>query len=689
MKRSLLFTCLGVCFSVTAACAATQPELRELPVFASSNHVLDIQVIATARPIHLGEVATEGWVYTVCYRKDALGDACPDNPRTSSEYGGMWLKLQQGDHLKIHFLNQLPPAPPDADHLNDPMGAMLAANPTNLHTHGLIVEPRRATAADPTFGDYVYVLAYPPGKKPGMTTPGLETTERAIDYDIYIPQDHPSGAYWIHPHVHGLALNQLSYGLAGVITVGSPEDYLAGPGVPAGLAPGVTVRNMLLKDIEVRADGTVLSQEDPGFCNPTEAGESSPRDGACPGQSGPPGAAGPSYAGGNWFFTINGQVYPTIHVSPQGEIWRIWSASGSRTYQLQLQDPATGKSLPFQVLAVDGITLDWNSDPAATARATGGKVRPVTCPAHLAGTRAVCANSLHMMPSARAEIWIPPAAASRSAVLVTDHYSTGPAGDDWPYVQLAAVEFPAQPAGKSGALTVRPVVPALLAKTGILGSKVKIDGGPAGELALDSASQTAAKLAPASQAQLLEHLLSLSAPANIQSAPCESLPPGHRRRIFFGLPASNPDGFGLGYEEADAKGRPVPGTFRDIAPFDPAMIDVCLPLAAGNATATEVWELVNVSGEDHNFHIHQTKFRVLGDKPTDAPPDALMDNVPLPHGSDPCDGSIATWRSGSCKVAPVLVSIPFSEVGDFVYHCHILEHEDGGMMAHIRVVPAK
>jgi FtsP/CotA-like multicopper oxidase with cupredoxin domain len=33
------------------------------------------------------------------------------------------------------------------------------------------------------------------------------------------------------------------------------------------------------------------------------------------------------------------------------------------------------------------------------------------------------------------------------------------------------------------------------------------------------------------------------------------------------------------------------------------------------------------------------------------------------------------------------VNIPFSEVGDFVYHGHVLEHEDGGMMAHIRVVP--
>jgi FtsP/CotA-like multicopper oxidase with cupredoxin domain len=29
------------------------------------------------------------------------------------------------------------------------------------------------------------------------------------------------------------------------------------------------------------------------------------------------------------------------------------------------------------------------------------------------------------------------------------------------------------------------------------------------------------------------------------------------------------------------------------------------------------------------------------------------------------------------------------DIGDFVYHCHILEHEDGGMMAIVRVLPAK
>ena len=132
---------------------------------------------------------------------------------------------------------------------------------------------------------------------------------------------------------------------------------------------------------------------------------------------------------------------------------------------------------------------------------------------------------------------------------------------------------------------------------------------------------------------------------------------------------------------------PVPGTFRDIAAFDPSSISVCLPLGPGNKPVTEEWELVNVSGEAHNFHIHQAKFYVL---PQNAPPgDAgkLMDNVSLPNGGATCDGTVATWRSGRCKVASVVVRIPFSEPGDFMYHCHIGEHQDSGMMARIRVIP--
>jgi hypothetical protein len=36
----------------------------------------------------------------------------------------------------------------------------LFRNPTNLHTHGLIVPARAATPGDPTFGDYVFVQVY-------------------------------------------------------------------------------------------------------------------------------------------------------------------------------------------------------------------------------------------------------------------------------------------------------------------------------------------------------------------------------------------------------------------------------------------------------------------------------------------------------------------------------------------------
>ena len=34
---------------------------------------------------------------------------------------------------------------------------------------------------------------------------------------------------------------------------------------------------------------------------------------------------------------------------------------------------------------------------------------------------------------------------------------------------------------------------------------------------------------------------------------------------------------------------------------------------------------------------------------------------------------------------PLVIVIPFSQVGEFVYHCHIVQHADQGMMANIVV----
>jgi len=106
--------------------------------------------------------------------------------------------------------------------------------------------------------------------------------------------------------------------------------------------------------------------------------------------------------------------------------------------------------------------------------------------------------------------------------------------------------------------------------------------------------------------------------------------------------------------------------------------------------------LVQLSTENHNFHSHQTKFRVGGDTSSDGG-GILQDNinmgVAVPHVPEVMEkqNGVCTpdqWRGGRCSSPPLVIVIPFSQVGEFVYHCHILEHEDGGMMAKIRVVPS-
>ena len=53
---------------------AVSAELREPPTFYSSDHQLDLLVIAKAKTIQLDEFSPAAWIYEVCYRRDAVGD---------------------------------------------------------------------------------------------------------------------------------------------------------------------------------------------------------------------------------------------------------------------------------------------------------------------------------------------------------------------------------------------------------------------------------------------------------------------------------------------------------------------------------------------------------------------------------------------------------------------------------------
>jgi FtsP/CotA-like multicopper oxidase with cupredoxin domain len=95
--------------------------------------------------------------------------------------------------------------------------------------------------------------------------------------------------------------------------------------------------------------------------------------------------------------------------------------------------------------------------------------------------------------------------------------------------------------------------------------------------------------------------------------------------------------------------------------------------------SVEDWTIENRSQENHEFHLHQIHFLLLAidGKPGAPEQQQFLDTIQVPY-----------W-SGKGPYPSVTVRLDFrgADIGDFVYHCHILGHEDNGMMAIIRVLP--
>jgi FtsP/CotA-like multicopper oxidase with cupredoxin domain len=107
-------------------------------------------------------------------------------------------------------------------------------------------------------------------------------------------------------------------------------------------------------------------------------------------------------------------------------------------------------------------------------------------------------------------------------------------------------------------------------------------------------------------------------------------------------------------------------------PYDENRTDVTVHVGD-----VEEWTNRNPTSERHVFHIHQSEFLV--ESVNGAPPDfpGLLDTVDVPYAKD--------GKPGVVKVV-----IPFTNprlAGTFVFHCNLSAHEDGGMMANIRVLP--
>ncbi len=79
--------------------------------------------------------------------------------------------------------------------------------------------------------------------------------------------------------------------------------------------------------------------------------------------------------------------------------------------------------------------------------------------------------------------------------------------------------------------------------------------------------------------------------------------------------------------------------------------------------ATEIWTIQNVVGMDHPFHLHGFQFQVL-------------DREGKPEAFRSWKDSVNVPRHSSVRIA-----VHFTDFGGkWMYHCHILDHEDEGMM---------
>jgi FtsP/CotA-like multicopper oxidase with cupredoxin domain len=111
------------------------------------------------------------------------------------------------------------------------------------------------------------------------------------------------------------------------------------------------------------------------------------------------------------------------------------------------------------------------------------------------------------------------------------------------------------------------------------------------------------------------------------------------------------------------------------------------PAITVHAGSAEEWIIENWTNELHAFHIHQVHFRVLSiDGKTVANP-PLLDVVNVPYA----EATGYHSKEGPVRPGRVRIKLYFPEslAGVIPFHCHLVDHEDNGMMAVLRVLPQR
>ena len=463
------------------------------------------------------------------------------------------LHVHPGDHLIVNVTNNVPAsggmtmAMSSTDQCGD---SIMTATSMNIHYHGTNTSP--VCHQDEVIHTVI-------------------NSGQSFQYNLAFPTDEPSGLYWYHPHIHGIAEAAVQGGASGAIVVEGIQNLQRA-------VAGLRQRILVLRD------QTVAGNPDPGGNIPA------------------------------WDLTLNNipiaypALTPTIIRMQSGEkqFWRVTNSSADSLVDLQVLFDGVPQTL--QIAAIDGVP---------TGSQDGSRQ----------GTL-VPANHILIPTAGRAEFIVAaPPAWVKKAIFMTRSIDTGPAGDNDTQRTLATI----QTVGADDNNDADGFTPAMNAAPGV---------------------------------QRFEGLATAAVNA--------------KRKLYFSEVISDPS-------------DPSSPTnfFITVQGATPTLFDPSNPPAiVSTQGSVEEWTIENRATENHEFHLHQVHFLVMsqdnfqinGNQPQASMTGQFADMVQVPY-----------WDGNPKHPYPsVKVRVDFRgpDIGDFVYHCHILGHEDNGMMAIVRVLPA-
>lgn len=542
----------------------------------------------------------------------------------NAPYVAPTIRILPGETINATLRNRLP-ADPSCTDKTTPVNKPHCFNGTNMHTHGLWINPA---------GNSDNVLI--------SINPGVD-----FQYEYNVPADHPAGTFWYHPHRHGSTALQVASGMAGALIIEGrrPPTEKENGDIDTLLKPTKTQsfkeRVLVFQQIQYACytkgpNPQIKRNPDNTYrCDPDDVGVIENYDDFGPG----------GWQASGRYTSIGGQIQPLFPDARAGQVerWRMIHAGVRDTINLEFRKLGAGAKLP----AIMGAEQE---EDFIEQSCTGAVV-----PQHIIASDGLTtanirqADNVIFQPGYRWDTLMLFPEPGQYCVIDAD--------------AAAAANVDQTPSSRR-----------------LLGMVQVAPGGKYATGNVDEQLQTALIDAarrnyPAAVARLviadLKNNGSLAKFVQHASIP----PTPNKQTLEFNI---NNKGFLI-----------------DNEPYDPNRIDRKLVLGG-----TDEWTLTSLLAS-HPFHIHVNPFQVvaiLDPNGKDVSEPGAVDDFDKSAAPDPqYPGLKGAWKDTlwvkNVKVSDtvrksykIIVRTRYERyIGDFVLHCHILDHEDQGMMQNVRI----